>query len=74
MRTHSTLDKWNKINPNIPDICVKCNVKKGTLFHCLWDCPGVRKIWNEVNKCSRAILSVINLNPKDSMLNSKERK
>ncbi len=73
-----------KMNPNIPDVCVKCNVEKGTLFYCFWNCPEIRKFWNEVVKC----ISQMTLNPvpdcpelcflklysEDCMLNSKERK
>ena len=38
MRTYITPDRLNKMNPDIPDICVKCNVEKGILFQCQWDC------------------------------------
>lgn len=77
MRTYVTPERLNKINPNIPDICVKCNVEKGTLFHCLWDCPEIRKFWNEVVKSCKTdnpALCILNLHPKDCMLNRKERK
>lgn len=59
MRTYITPDRLNKMNLNIPDICVKCNFKKGTLFHCHWDCPEIRKFWNKVIKC----ISQMTLNP-----------
>ena len=59
MRIYVTPERLNKMNPNIPDICVKCNVEKGTLFHCLWDCPKIQKFWNEVIKC----ISKMTLNP-----------
>lgn len=43
MRISVTADRLNKMNPNIPDICVKCNSEKGTLYHCLWNCPEIQK-------------------------------
>ena len=84
MRTYNTPDRLNKMNPNIPDICVKCNVERGTLFHCQWDCPEIRKFWNEVIECISQMtlnpvpncpaLCILNLYPKDCRLSSKEKK
>ena len=84
MRTYITPERLNKMNPNIPDLCVKCNVEKGTLFHCFWNCPEIRKFWNEVVKCISQMtlnpipvcpeLCILNLYPEDCVLNSKEKK
>ncbi len=84
MRTYITPERLNKMNPNIPDVCVKYNVEKGTLFYCFWNCPEIRKFWNEVVKCISQMtlnpvpdcpeLCILNLYSEDCMLNSKERK
>ncbi len=46
MRTYVTPTLLNKFNPHVPDTCVKCGMK-GTLFHCLWERPGVQIFWKE---------------------------
>lgn len=84
MRTYITPVRLHKLNPNIPDTCIKCNIEKGTLLHCLWECPEIRKFWTEVIKCISQItlnpvpdcptLCILNLYPKDCMLNNKEKK
>lgn len=84
MRTYITPQRLNKMNPNIPDTCVKCNVEKGTLFHCLWECPVIKQFWNEVIKYISQMtlnpipncptLCILNLYPMGCKLNSKERK
>lgn len=38
MRTYITLVKLHKCDPNTPDLCVKCNMHLGTLYHCLEEC------------------------------------
>uniref|UniRef100_A0A8C9Z233 Uncharacterized protein n=1 Tax=Sander lucioperca TaxID=283035 RepID=A0A8C9Z233_SANLU len=38
---------FNKFSPNNPDTCYKCG-RKGTLYHCLWDCPQSQAFWREV--------------------------
>lgn len=82
MRTYITPDRLNKTNPYIPDICIKCNIEKGTLLHYVWDCPEIQRFWKEVTKCISQMtlnpipdcprLSILNLYPKDCMLNSKK--
>ena len=47
MRLYITPILLNKFNPCIPDLCSKCGTK-GTLFHCLWDCPIIQAFWIEV--------------------------
>lgn len=52
------------ISPNIPDVCVKCFIEKGTLIHCLWECPSIQIFWEKVLKClSFMIESNIPLKP-----------
>ncbi len=48
MRTYITPVRLNKINQNIPDTCIKCSVDRGTLLHCMWNCPKVQVFWKEV--------------------------
>lgn len=48
MRTYITPVRLNKINQNIPDTCIKCSDDKGTLLHCMWNCPKVQEFWKEV--------------------------
>uniref|UniRef100_A0A3B3YM34 Reverse transcriptase domain-containing protein n=1 Tax=Poecilia mexicana TaxID=48701 RepID=A0A3B3YM34_9TELE len=47
-RTYITPVKLHHFNSNIPDICVKCNIDKGTLFHCMWQCVELQTFWKEV--------------------------
>ena len=48
MRTYITPVKLNSWSPNVPDTCSKCLVGRGTLFHCVWDCPNVKTYWETV--------------------------
>uniref|UniRef100_A0A3P9J7K4 Reverse transcriptase domain-containing protein n=1 Tax=Oryzias latipes TaxID=8090 RepID=A0A3P9J7K4_ORYLA len=57
MRTYITPAQLNRYNSNIPDICCKCAVAKGTLFHCMWQCPEIRLFWEEVRKAVEMIVS-----------------
>lgn len=45
MRVYITPVKLHHISSNIPDICVKCLNQKGTLSHCLWECPKIEVFW-----------------------------
>ena len=47
MRIYVTPTQLNKFNPNNPDTCYKCG-RKGTLYHCLWECPQIQAFWSEV--------------------------
>ncbi len=47
MRTYVTPYLMNKFDPNNPDACVECG-EKGTLIHCLWECPQIQIFWTEV--------------------------
>ena len=41
MMTYITPEKLNKWSPGNPDTCVKCMTEKGTLIHCVWECPNL---------------------------------
>ena len=59
-----TAEKINKFNPNIPDLCYKCNTDKGTLYHCLWECVHIQCFWRSVVGCiSRMVSSPIQVCP-----------
>lgn len=47
MRLYVTPTQLNKFNANNPDTCYKCG-GKGTLYHCLWECPQIQAFWKEV--------------------------
>lgn len=69
IRVYITPVKLHHISPNIPDICVKCLNQKGTLIHCLWECPNVEVFWGNVVKClSRMVENNIPLRPKICIL------
>lgn len=58
MRVYITPEKLNKFDMNIPDTCNRCGVNKGTIFHCLWQCPRVGEFWEEVRLNVQDILSI----------------
>ena len=65
MRTYITPEKMCKINPDIPDTCIKCTGQKGTLFHCLWECIAIQNFWRQViGIISRIISKKIPICPK----------
>uniref|UniRef100_A0A8C7WYP2 Reverse transcriptase domain-containing protein n=1 Tax=Oryzias sinensis TaxID=183150 RepID=A0A8C7WYP2_9TELE len=82
MRTYLTPSRLNHIFPDIPDICVKCKVDKGTLIHCLWECPMIQCFWksvtgyighiigNNVPLCSR--LCVLGIYPQHFVVTQKQ--
>ena len=48
MRLYISPEVLNRLNGNIPDVCIKCETHKGTLFHCLWSCSKFQEFWREV--------------------------
>lgn len=63
-RMYITPVKLNRFNPNIPDVCNKCD-QKGTLFHCLWECSKIQVFWEGVLKIIKDITGLeIPQNPK----------
>ncbi len=57
MRTYITPEKLNKFNPNVPDVCFKCQKYKGTFFHCVWGCDVIRTFWQKVMTLISSIIS-----------------
>lgn len=84
MRTYITPVKLHHMSANIPDVCVKCLDEKGTLFHCLWECPKIQHFWKDVIKCMSEIfntevplnvkLCVLGIYPEDFIQTSKQTK
>lgn len=81
MRTYITPEKLNKWSPDIPDTCVKCLIEKGTLIHCVWECPKLVAFWKTVVRtlsritgiqvpCS-AKLCILGIYPDNFFFNSK---
>lgn len=58
MQSYITPVKLNQINNSIPDVCIKCDKEKSTLFHCLWQCSQKKKFWEEVKEFFEEILGV----------------
>lgn len=34
------------------------NTEKGTLLHCLWECPKIQEFWKDVTKCLSEVFKV----------------
>ena len=69
-RLYITPAKLHHFNPNIPDTCVKCKDQKGTLFHCMWECPLILSLWRQVlDLASQIIGEDVPLSPKLCLLN-----
>ncbi len=69
MRTYITPEKFNKFNPNIPDVCFKCQKYKGKFFHCVWECDVIRTFWQKVmTLISSIILKPIPVTPEICVL------
>lgn len=65
MMMYMTPVKLHQMSGNILDICTKCLNKKGTLLHCLWECPKIQKFWNDVINCLSEVFHINSpLNPK----------
>uniref|UniRef100_A0A3P9C5G3 Reverse transcriptase domain-containing protein n=1 Tax=Maylandia zebra TaxID=106582 RepID=A0A3P9C5G3_9CICH len=39
---------YSKYNMGISPNCLKCKVRVGTRFHCLWECAIIQSFWKEV--------------------------
>lgn len=50
MWTYISPVQLNKFDPNILDLCYKCNSHQGTLYHGLWECDEIQKFWSSVLK------------------------
>ena len=84
MRTYISPVKLNKFDPNMSDLCYKCNNYPGSLYHCLWNCDKIQKFWKSVLKYVFQITScpiplcpklcILGIYPVDCSLSCKERK
>lgn len=83
-RTYITPVKLNHFNPNIPDNCFKCNIERGTLFHCICECQKLQTFWKDtlclISRLTECIIPVepklclFHIYPKDFVANAKKRK
>lgn len=83
MRTYITPELLNKWSPDIPDTCVKCLTEKGTLIHCVWECPKLVTFWKRVLRTLSIItgtqipclakLCILGLFPTDFVVSSKNK-
>lgn len=65
MRSYLTPAELHQFNNNIPDICIKCEQFKGTIFHCMWDCKEIATFWCEISQIIHKMLAVkLPLDPK----------
>ncbi len=48
----------NKMYSNIPDTCFKCNIAKGTLIHCMWECDKIKEFWKEISNMIEHMVSI----------------
>ena len=68
-RLYITPAKLHRFNPNIPDTCFKCKHDKGSLFHCMWECPHSLLFWKKVIEvASQIIKEEVPLKPKLCLL------
>jgi len=84
MRVYITPVKLHHFSPNTPDVCVKCLTEKGTLIHCLWECPKILLFWENVVKCLswmtkcniplRPTICILGIYPKDTIKTTKQSK
>lgn len=84
MRTYISPVQLNKFDPKIPDLCYKCNIHRGTLYHCLWKCEEIQKFWSLVLKYISQMTSspiplcpkicIFGIYPDGCLLSSRERK
>lgn len=48
MHTYVTPTLLHCFDNNNSDFCNKCSKKEGTLLHCLWSCPKIKKFWEKI--------------------------
>ncbi|OCT87291.1 hypothetical protein XELAEV_18020989mg [Xenopus laevis] len=64
-RAYYTRSRLHKINPDIPDTCVRCNAAEGMLIHTIWSCPVLNEYWAKIQKRITTILGFeLPLDPK----------
>lgn len=84
MRTYISPEKLNRFDPNIPDLCYKCNTHERTLHQYVWDCPEIKVFWSSVMHLISWItlstiphclkLCLLSIDPEICALSKKERK
>ena len=84
MRMYISPVQLDKLDPRIPDLCYKCDIHQGTLYHCLWNCEEIQKFWSSVLKCISQMTSspiplcpkicILGIYPDNCPLPSRERK
>lgn len=80
MRTYITPVKLNQWSPDIPDTCIKCLEERGTLFHCVLDCPKLKQYWKIILQTISDIVKVpyeakvciLGIYPQNFIINSKQ--
>lgn len=69
-RQYITPARLHHFNPSIPDSCIKCNHQKGSLIHCMWECPQIIVFWGKVlDLISHIIGKEVPCSPKICILN-----
>ena len=58
MRMYISPVKLHHMSTNIPDVCTKCLIEKGTLYHCLWECPKIQNFCKDVVKCLSEVINI----------------
>uniref|UniRef100_A0A3P9IJZ9 Reverse transcriptase domain-containing protein n=1 Tax=Oryzias latipes TaxID=8090 RepID=A0A3P9IJZ9_ORYLA len=48
-RLHITPVILHKINRSQSPLCLKCNLERGTYFHCFWECRKISRFWNHIS-------------------------
>uniref|UniRef100_A0A3P9JVJ3 Reverse transcriptase domain-containing protein n=1 Tax=Oryzias latipes TaxID=8090 RepID=A0A3P9JVJ3_ORYLA len=48
-RLHITPVILHKINRSLSPLCLKCNLERGTYFHCFWECRKISRFWNHIS-------------------------
>ena len=66
MRTYITPESLlHRFDNNNPDVCIKCGLEEGILFHCLWSCPNIKSFWEKViETISDVICTVLPVRPR----------
>ena len=60
-----------KFDNQVSDMCVFCNENSETIFHLIWKCDHVQKLWTALSKWLKRILKGdMELTPKAILLNN----
>lgn len=74
----------HRLNPDIPDLCIKCTEEIGTLYHCMWECRKLQVFWREIleliSKLTDSVVPIaakmclLHIYPEDFLANTKKHK